>query len=101
MEPGHQPYELDCIRFYRCFEVMPGLLKGLLYRCPAGYTYDAKVTQRCQRETVPPQVCDRSTVVRTGQIPIPTTPLDDTTVVRVEDLDWFFANPSRFYTPRG
>ena len=99
--PGHFPYELDCIRFYRCFEVQPGVLKGLLYRCPSGYGYDSKVTQRCQKQQSLPPVCDRSDLVRSGSIPIPIIPLEDTTAVRIEDLESFFRNVNSFYLPRG
>ena len=66
VRPGHFPYQLDCIRFYRCFEVVPGVLKGLLYRCPTGYGYSI-TTERCEKEaTLPP--CDRS-FVKIGDYP--------------------------------
>lgn len=95
--PGHFPYELDCIRFYRCFEVQPGVLKGLLYRCPSQYGYST-VSERCEKlETLP--TCDRSNI-RFGDHPIPIIALEDTTIVLVEDFDSFFANPNYFYRPQ-
>lgn len=32
--------------------------------------------------------------------PVPLIPLEDTTVVQLEDFDKFFSNPNYFYTPR-
>ncbi|XP_057378682.1 mucin-2-like isoform X2 [Daphnia carinata] len=97
-KPGHYPYQLDCVRFYRCFEVEPTVLKGLLYRCPEGYGYST-VTERCEKqETLP--VCDRTGIRLPMNFPVPLIPLDDTTIVQLEDFDKFFSNPNYFYTPR-
>ena len=95
--PGHFPYQLDCIRFYRCFEVQPGVLKGLLYRCPAGYGYSAEKAWCYKLETLPP--CDRSNL-KVSDYPIPVIPLEETTEVLVKDFDSFFSNPNYFYLPR-
>ncbi|XP_032788854.2 mucin-5AC [Daphnia magna] len=97
-KPGHYPYQLDCVRFYRCFEVEPTVLKGLLYRCPEGYGYSVE-TERCEKqETLP--VCNRTGIRLPMNFPVPLIPLEDTTVVQLEDFDKFFSNPNYFYTPR-
>ncbi|KAI9563689.1 hypothetical protein GHT06_011153 [Daphnia sinensis] len=97
-KPGHYPYQLDCVRFYRCFEVEPTVLKGLLYRCPEGYAYSTE-TERCEKqETLP--VCNRTGIRLPMNFPVPLIPLQDTTVVLLEDFDKFFSNPNYFYTPR-
>ncbi|KAK4026857.1 hypothetical protein OUZ56_015883 [Daphnia magna] len=97
-KPGHYPYQLDCVRFYRCFEVEPTVLKGLLYRCPEGYGYSVE-TERCEKqETLP--VCNRTGIRLPMNFPVPLIPLEDTTVVQLEDFEKFFSNPNYFYTPR-
>ncbi|XP_046448697.1 mucin-2-like [Daphnia pulex] len=96
--PGHYPYQLDCIRFYRCFEIEPSVLKGLLYRCPVDYAYST-VTQRCVRQNTLP-ACDRNGIRLPMDFPVPLIPLEDTTMVLLEDFDSFFGNPNYFYIPR-
>lgn len=96
-KPGHFAYQLDCIRFYRCFEISPGVLKGLLYRCPPGYGF-SKVTERCEKEETI-GTCDIS-VVRKGSIPVPVFPLEQAIMVPIKDFNYFFNNPNFFYFPR-
>lgn len=49
-EPGYFPYELNCVEFYVCLEVLPNVLNAeQLYRCPKRYLFDDK-TNRCQKE---------------------------------------------------
>ncbi|EFX76479.1 hypothetical protein DAPPUDRAFT_322382 [Daphnia pulex] len=96
--PGHYPYQLDCIRFYRCFEIEARVLKGLLYRCPIDYAYST-VTERCVRQNTLP-ACDRNGIRLPMDFPVPLIPLEDTTMVLLEDFDSFFGNPNYFYIPR-
>jgi hypothetical protein len=49
-EPGFYPYESNCLEFYVCLEVLPGILFAeQLYRCPSRYLFD-DVSRRCLRE---------------------------------------------------
>ena len=48
--PGFYPYESNCLEFYVCLEVLPGILFAeQLYRCPDRYLFD-DVSRRCLRE---------------------------------------------------
>jgi hypothetical protein len=48
--PGFYPYESNCLEFYVCLEVLPGILFAeQLYRCPSRYLFD-DVSRRCLRE---------------------------------------------------
>ncbi|KAK2717251.1 uncharacterized protein LOC136039511 [Artemia franciscana] len=85
-EPGHFPFESDCIRFYRCIEIKPKELKGLLYRCPENYGF-SEFTRRCEKqETLSP--CNRPTGKSVK--PLYQVSLEDTTIVQEKDLDRFF-----------
>jgi len=95
--PGHFPYELDCIRFYRCFEIYPNILKGLLYRCPEGYEFSS-VTERCEMQSSL-SVCDRVGLRNNQRLTVPFYPLENTPIVRIVDFKQFFANPNYFYQP--
>ena len=87
--PGFFPFESNCLEFYVCLEVLPGILfSEQLFKCPDRYLFD-DATRRCQREN---RVnCTKFSVDSSSQLGKETV-----LVVLEQFLDEFFNTPLHY-----
>ena len=92
-EPGYFPYELNCVEFYVCIEILPNVLSAdQLYRCPKRYLFDDK-TNRCQKEEK--VTCNRPI----SSTNAPTKTNQNVLVVSEEFVDSFFNTSLTYNIP--
>jgi len=91
---GYFSYPEDCIRFYKCVLLQTGDLKGLLYKCPEGYSYsdekricDVKEKVTCAHDS--PSATASSALTETSADLRQNPPAR---LLTEDDLKWFFLN---------